>query len=60
MLNSKDYGVPQHRQRVFVVGFLDDGSDFNSEPVELKSKMQDFLEDNVAGKFYLGTKVLIL
>ena len=57
VLNSKDYGVPQHRQRVFVVGFLDDGSDFKfPEPVELKSKMQDFLEDNVAGKFYLGTK----
>jgi len=57
VLNSKDYGVPQHRQRVFVVGFLNDGLDFKfPEPVELKSKMQDFLEDNVAGKFYLGTK----
>ena len=57
VLNSKDYGVPQHRQRVFVVGFLNGGSDFTfPEPVELKSKMQDFLEDNVAGKFYLGTK----
>jgi len=57
VLNSKDYGVPQHRRRVFVVGFLNDGSDFTfPEPVELKSKMQDFLEDNVAGKFYLGTK----
>ena len=57
VLNSKDYGIPQHRRRVFVVGFLKEGSSFSfPKPVELKSTMQDFLEDNVAGKYYLGTK----
>jgi DNA (cytosine-5)-methyltransferase 1 len=57
ILNSNDYGIPQHRQRVFVVGFRDGGDDFEfPEPVELRTTMQDFLEDSVAGKYFLGTK----
>ena len=57
ILNSKDYGIPQHRQRVFVVGFLDGGENFCfPDPIELKLKMQDFLEDRVAGKYFLNTK----
>jgi len=57
VLNSKDYGIPQHRQRVFVVGFLNGGEDFTfPEKTELKIKMQNFLEDNVAGKYFLNTK----
>ena len=57
ILNSKDYGIPQHRQRVFVVGFLDGGANFAfPEPIELKLTMQDFLEDQVAGKYFLNTK----
>jgi DNA (cytosine-5)-methyltransferase 1 len=57
ILNSKDYGIPQHRQRVFVVGFLDGGANFAfPDPIELKLTMQDFLEDQVAGKYFLNTK----
>ena len=57
ILNSNNYGIPQHRQRVFVVGFRDGGSSFEfPEPVELRTTMQDFLEDSVAGKYFLGTK----
>ena len=57
ILNSKDYGIPQHRQRVFVVGFLDSNADFSfPEPIDLKMTMQDFLEDQVAGKYFLNTK----
>jgi DNA (cytosine-5)-methyltransferase 1 len=57
VLNAKDYGIPQFRQRVFVVGFRDGGEDFEfPEPVELRTTMQDFLEDRVAGKYFLGTK----
>ena len=57
ILNSNDYGIPQHRQRVFAVGFRDGGEEFDwPEPVELRTTMQDFLEDSVAGKYFLGTK----
>ena len=57
VLNSKDYGIPQHRQRVFVVGFRNGGGGFEfPKATELKTTMQDFLEDQVAGKFFLNTK----
>jgi DNA (cytosine-5)-methyltransferase 1 len=42
---------------VFVVGFRDGGEGFEfPEPVELRTTMQDFLEDSVAGKYFLSTK----
>ena len=57
VMNSIDYGIPQHRRRVFVVGFREGGGGFTfPEPVQLRTRMQDFLEDKVAGKYYLGTK----
>lgn len=57
-LNSRDYGIPQNRERIFVVGFR---RDFNRplycpEKIELKSTMQDFLEDEVDTKYYLRQK----
>lgn len=60
VLNSKDYGIPQNRERVFVVGFRKDlgvGDAFNfPKPKKLETTMQDFLLDNVAGKYYLPEK----
>ena len=57
VLNSKDYGIPQHRQRVFVVGFRNGGEGFEfPEQTVLNTTMQDFLEDQVAGKYFLNTK----
>ncbi|MBR0118079.1 MAG: DNA (cytosine-5-)-methyltransferase [Prevotella sp.] len=51
ILNSSDYGIPQSRRRIFVVGIREDikCDDFvYPEPVPLKYTMQDFLEDNCA------------
>lgn len=59
ILNAKDYGIPQNRERVFVVGFRKD-IDFKEfifpEKKELTKVMQDFLLDNVSGKYYLTKK----
>lgn len=60
VLNAKDYGIPQNRERMFVVGFRKDIS-LNTpfefpQPVKLEKKMQDFLLDNVSGRYYLPTK----
>lgn len=56
-LNSKDYGIPQHRERIFVVGFRNKKHDFNFPgSIPLESRMQDFLEDYTDSKYYLGTK----
>lgn len=60
ILNARDYGIPQNRERVFVVGFRKDlilEKDFEFPlPFELKSTMKDFLLDNVSGKYYLPSK----
>ena len=60
VLNAKNYGIPQNRERLFVVGFRNDltlVSDFQfPEPIELKKKMRDFLMDNAPGGYFLPRK----
>ena len=60
ILNSKDYGIPQNRERVFVVGFRKDlklrKKFIFPDPVKLEKTMQDFLIENVSGKYYLREK----
>jgi len=57
VLNAKDYGIPQHRERIFVVGFKDKSTDFQfPEPIRLEYQMQDFLEDYTDSKYYLKEK----
>jgi DNA (cytosine-5)-methyltransferase 1 len=57
VLNAKNYGIPQHRERIFVVGFRDHSVQFSfPQPIELEHKMQDFLEDYTDSKYYLKEK----
>ncbi|OSI16969.1 DNA cytosine methyltransferase [Neisseria dumasiana] len=58
VMNSKDYGIPQHRERIFVVGFhtpLKNGFQF-PEKIKLEHTMQDFLEDYTDSKYFLREK----
>ena len=56
-LNAKDFGIPQHRERLFVVGFKDKRSGYKFPiPFELKLKVKDLLLDNADEKYYLGEK----
>jgi len=60
ILNASDYGIPQSRRRVFVIGIREDIGCQNfvyPKPTQLKYTMQDFLEDNCAyGHFKYDTK----
>jgi DNA (cytosine-5)-methyltransferase 1 len=57
VLNSRDFGIPQNRQRLFVVGFRNRRERFSfPEAIPLELSMQDFLEDFTESKFYLRTK----
>ena len=58
VLNAKDYGIPQNRERVFVVSSLENMHYKFPKQVELKSKMKDLLEEKVDDKYYLSEKLL--
>ena len=54
VLNAKNYGVPQNRERVFTVSILGDGDFKFPEPIALDKKLKDVLEDSVDEKYYLS------
>ena len=56
ILNSKNYGIPQHRDRLFVVGFKKKVNFSFPKPIPLEIKVPDLLEDNADEKYYLGRK----
>ena len=58
VLNAKDYGIPQNRERVFVISSLENMHYKFPNPVELKSKMKDLLEEKVNEKYYLSEQCL--
>ena len=56
ILNAKDYGIPQNRERVFIVSIrkdVDNGAFKFPEPFELELRLRDLLESEVDEKFYL-------
>lgn len=60
VLNAKDYGIPQNRQRVYTISIrqdIDKGFVF-PEKEELKLKLKDLLEQEVDEKYYLSDKML--
>ena len=58
VLNAKDYGIPQNRERVFVVSSLENIHYVFPKKQELKIKMKDLLEEHVPEKYYLSEKYL--
>lgn len=59
VLNAKNYGVPQNRERVFMVSILDENASYSfPEPKELKTKLADLLETNVEDKYFLSSKLI--
>lgn len=57
VLNAKDYGIPQNRERIFIVGFRDPSTEFTfPSPIKLETRMQDFLEDYIDSRYFLQEK----
>lgn len=57
-LNSVDYGVPQTRNRVFLVCLLDDIDYVFPKGNGSEKKMKDILENNVDDKYFLSGRIL--
>lgn len=60
VLNAKDYGIPQNRERVFTISIRNDTEKEFVFPKkqELKLKLRDMLEDQVEEKYYLSDKLI--
>lgn len=60
VLNAKHYGVPQNRERVFIIGIRDDADNNFSFPKSfpLKLKIKDLLQNQVPEKYFLSSKML--
>jgi DNA (cytosine-5)-methyltransferase 1 len=56
VLNAKHHGVPQNRERVFIIGIRDDEDNTFRWPVEehLTKRLKDVLQDDVDDKYFLS------
>lgn len=55
VLNAKDYGVPQNRERIFLVSVLDREARYEfPKPRKLDKRLKDMLEPQVEEKYYLS------
>lgn len=61
VLNAKDFGIPQNRERVFIVSIrkdIDDGKFTFPEGFPLELRLKDLLDDEVDEKYYLSEKCI--
>jgi len=60
VLNSKNYGVPQNRERVFIIGIRDNADNNFTWPKEipLEKRLKDVLEDDVDPKYFLSDEAI--
>jgi DNA (cytosine-5)-methyltransferase 1 len=60
VLNAKHYGVPQNRERIFIIGIRDDvDNNFHfPKPIHLTKRLKDVLEENVDEKYFLSDKMI--
>ncbi len=58
VLNAKDYGIPQNRQRIFVVSILGKSSFEFPKKQKLLLKLKDLLENQVDEKYFLSEKAI--
>lgn len=57
ILNAADYGVPQHRERLFMIGILDEKSNFLfPAPIKLKKSVKNYLDSQKKGVRYLTSR----
>lgn len=58
VLNARDYGVPQNRERVFMVSILGDASYHFPAPFPLDKRLADVLEQDVPQKYFLSERLI--
>lgn len=60
IINSTQCGVPQNRERVFMVSILGEHKPFHfPKPIALEKRLKDVLEDDVDRKYFLSDKAIV-
>lgn len=59
VLNARDFGVPQNRERVFCVSILGNSNFEFPEPIKLEKKLVDILEKDIDDRFYLNNNQVL-
>lgn len=58
VLKAKDFGLPQNRERIYIVGFLDDNIKFEfPKPLLSETRVGDILENNVDTKYTISDRL---
>lgn len=58
VLNAKDFGVPQNRERLIIVGFKNHDIEFAfPKPTGIKTKLGDILEKDIPEKYTISDKI---
>lgn len=58
VLNAKDFGLPQNRARIYIVGFKDNNINFEfPEPLKIETRVGSILEKNVDKKYTISDKL---
>lgn len=58
VMNAKDYGVPQNRERIFILAIDGDASYEFPQGFPLERRLKDVLEENVDERYYLSEKMI--
>ncbi len=58
VLNAKDFGVPQNRERIYIIAFLDHSIEFQfPKPLDKQVRLGDILEEDVDEKYTISDKL---
>lgn len=58
VLNARNFGMPQNRERIIIVGFLDHSIEFKfPEPLGIKTRLGNILETNVDAKYTISDRL---
>lgn len=58
VLNARDFGLPQNRERIFIIGFLDENIKFEfPKPSKVKTRIGNILQDFVDSKYTISDRL---
>lgn len=57
VLNARDFGLPQNRERIYIIAFLGETEFSFPKPSGIKTKLDDILEKNVPEKYTISDKL---